>query len=138
MPVMDNVPAALRWASSPATTGLTEHMASFNKMVSYCCRYDCTVYPTHPSPSPSPSPQNRNNCEVWSRSWLEPLPFPWMPVVSVEEPTGAHCGELCECSCPPPLCAGAIHFSWGHTMESMCIGYMVDYFKEPVVNLLEL
>ena len=30
--------------------------------------------------------------------------------------------------------AGAVHFAWGHTTESMCIGYMCASQKEPAVS----
>lgn len=29
---------------------------------------------------------------------------------------------------------GVLHFSWGHTTESMCIGYLTSYHKEPTVS----
>ena len=29
---------------------------------------------------------------------------------------------------------GVLHFSWGHTTESMCVGYLTSYHNEPTVS----
>ena len=33
------------------------------------------------------------------------------------------------------MLTGVLHFSWGHTTESMCIGYLTSYHNEPTVSL---